>query len=69
MRDNKLQELYELKDKQENQITFFNEWVVKEKKLVLNDKKEEPKKFKVKYKSLDDTLIVNGYIMNKYYFN
>ena len=33
MRDNKLQELYELKDKQENQITFFNEWVVKEKKL------------------------------------
>ena len=32
--------------------------LLKKKKLVLNDKKEEPKKFKVKYKSLDDTLIV-----------
>ena len=40
------------------EVNPVNEEVVKEKKLVLNDKKEEPKKFKVKYKSLDDTLIV-----------
>ena len=40
------------------EVNPVNEEVVKEKKLILNDKKEEPKKFKVKYKSLDDTLIV-----------
>jgi len=33
MRDNKLQELYKLKDKSEMQVTTFNEWVVKEKSL------------------------------------
>ena len=34
MRDNKLQELYKLKDKSEMQVTTFNEWVVKEKKFI-----------------------------------
>ena len=37
---------------------IHNEEVVKEKKLVLGENKTSPKKFKVKYKSLDDTLIV-----------
>lgn len=44
-----------LKKKEVNPV---NEEVVKEKKLVLGENKTSPKKFKVKYKSLDDTLIV-----------
>ena len=32
--------------------------LLKKKKLVLGENKTSPKKFKVKYKSLDDTLIV-----------
>lgn len=40
------------------EVNPVNEEVVKEKKLVLGENKTSPKKFKVKYKSLDDTLIV-----------
>ena len=40
------------------EINPINEEIVKEKKLVLGENKTSPKKFKVKYKSLDDTLIV-----------
>ena len=40
------------------EVNPINEEVVKEKKLVLGENKTSPKKFKVKYKSLDDTLIV-----------
>ena len=40
------------------EINPINEEIVKEKKLVLGEYKTSPKKFKVKYKSLDDTLIV-----------
>lgn len=39
-------------------VNPINEEIVKEKKLVLGENKTSPKKFKVKYKSLDDTLIV-----------
>lgn len=40
------------------EVNPINEEIVKEKKLVLGENKTSPKKFKVKYKSLDDTLIV-----------
>ncbi len=40
------------------EINPINEEIVKEKKLVLGENKTSPKKFKVRYKSLDDTLIV-----------
>lgn len=40
------------------EVNPVNEEIVKEKKLVLGENKASPKKFKVKYKSLDDTLIV-----------
>lgn len=40
------------------EVNPVNEEIVKEKKLVLGENKTSPKKFKVKYKSLDDTLIV-----------
>lgn len=40
------------------EVNPINEEVVKEKKLVLGENKTSPKKIKVKYKSLDDTLIV-----------
>lgn len=40
------------------EVNPVNEEVVKEKKLVLGENKTSPKKFKVRYKSLDDTLIV-----------
>ena len=40
------------------EVNPVNEEVVKEKKLVLGENKASSKKFKVKYKSLDDTLIV-----------
>lgn len=39
-------------------VNPINEEIVKEKKLVLGENKTSPKKFKVRYKSLDDTLIV-----------
>ncbi len=34
LRSLKLQELYSLKDKNEKQLTFFNEWVMKEKNII-----------------------------------
>lgn len=40
------------------EVNPINEEIVKEKKLVLGENKTSPKKFKVRYKSLDDTLIV-----------
>ena len=40
------------------EVNPINEEIVKEKKLVLGENNTSPKKFKVKYKSLDDTLIV-----------
>ena len=48
-----------IKKKNKNKdVNPENEEIFKDKKLILNDKNEEPKKIKVKYKSLDDTLIV-----------
>lgn len=48
-----------IKKKNKNKdVNPKNEEIFKDKKLILNDKNEEPKKIKVKYKSLDDTLIV-----------
>lgn len=48
-----------IKKKNKNKdVNPKNEEIFKDKKLILNDKNDEPKKIKVKYKSLDDTLIV-----------
>lgn len=53
LRDLKLQELYELNDKEEKQITKFNQWVMEEKKLS-----------KPEYLSFDlDGVTIDGWVM------
>ena len=54
LRSLKLQELYSLKDKNEKQLTFFNEWVMKEKTLSIPEK--------LTFKTEDEVLI-EGWVM------